>query len=76
MDNTLDYLVGDVPVSEQLGAALDRMAPKDHIHAQYATCSEVEELKRKIDALIDLVGDERVAVQIHNAINNIKVGAI
>ena len=76
MDNTLDSLIGDVPVSEQLSAALERMAPKEHTHSEYATRDEVEELKRKIDMLIDLVGDERVAVQINNAIKNIKEGAI
>ena len=69
--NTIDNLIGDVPVSEQLGAALERMATKDHTH-DYATRDEIEELKRKIDMLIDLVGDTRVADQISIAINNIK----
>jgi len=67
----LDILIGDVPVSEQLGAALDHMAPKDHTH-DYATLSDVEELKRKIDMLFDLVGDSSVAEQINAALNNIK----
>ena len=35
--DTLDNLIGDIPVSEQLGAALDRMAQKDHTHNEYAT---------------------------------------
>ena len=75
MDNTLDSLIGDVPVSEQLGAALERMATKNHTHEEYAIRDEVEELKRKINMLVDLVGDESVAKQINNAIINIKVGA-
>lgn len=72
MENTIDNLIGDVPVSEQLAAALERMAPKDHAHNDCATRSEVEELKKKINMLMDLVGDTRVADQIAMAINNIK----
>lgn len=72
MDNTLDTLIGDVPVSEQLCAALERMAPKDHTHEEYAMRDEVEDLKRKIELLMDLVGDTSVANQISIAINNIK----
>ena len=71
MNETLDNLIGDVPVSEQLAAALERMAPKDHTH-DYATHDEVEELKKKIEALMDLVGDTRVADQIAVALKNIK----
>lgn len=70
-ENTLDNLIGDVPVSEQLAAALERMAPKDHIH-DYATRDEIEDLKTKIDLLMDLVGDTSVSEQIQNAIKNIK----
>ena len=70
--NTLDTLIGDVPVSEQLGAALERMAPKDHIHDNYVTHDEIEDLKKKIEMLIDLVGDASVSEQIYTAINNIK----
>jgi hypothetical protein len=70
--DTLFDLIGDTPVSEQLGAALERMAPKDHIHDNYATHSEVEDLKKKIEMLLYLVGDVSVADQIAMAINNIK----
>lgn len=66
--NTLDNLIGDVPVSTQLGAALEHMAPKDHAHNEYATRDEVNELKKKIEALIDLVGDIPVAEQINIAL--------
>lgn len=71
MNNTIDNLIGDVPVSEQLAAALERMAPKDHTH-DYATHDEIEDLKKKIDLLMDLVGDTSVSEQIQNAIKNIK----
>ena len=70
MNNTIDNLIGDVPVSEQLAAALERMAPKEHTHSDCATRSEVEELRRKIEELIELVGDTRVADQIAMALNN------
>lgn len=71
MNNTIDTLIGDVPVSEQLAAALERMAPKDHTH-DYATRDEVENLKRKIEALMDLIGDTSVADQIAAALKNNK----
>lgn len=70
--DTLDNLIGDVPVSEQLGAALERMASKDHTHDNYVTRDEVEDLKRKIEMLIALVGDTSVADQISVAINNMR----
>ena len=66
-ENTMNDLIGDVPVSEQLAAALERMAPKDHTH-NYATHDEVEDLKKKIEVLMDLVGDTRVADQIAMAL--------
>lgn len=72
MNNTLDTLIGDVPVSEQLAAALERMALKDHDHPNCATRDEVEDLKKKINMLMDLVGDTSVADQITMALNNIK----
>lgn len=69
---TIENLIGDVPVSEQLGAALERMAPRDHVHDNYATRNEVADLKKKIDMLIDLVGDVSVSEQINTAITNMK----
>jgi hypothetical protein len=71
MNDTISTLIGDVPVSEQLAAALERMAPRDHAH-DYATHDEIEDLKKKIDLLMDLVGDTSVSEQIQNAIRNIK----
>lgn len=72
LSDTLDILIGDVPVSEQLGAALERMALKEHTHDNYATRDEVENLKKQINMLLDLVGDMSVADQISVAINNTK----
>ena len=72
ISDTLDNLIGDVPVSEQLGAALDRMAERDHEHDEYITRYEFEELNKKVELLLDLVGDVSVSEQINAAINNIK----
>lgn len=69
--DTISSLIGDIPVSEQLGAALERMAPKDHVH-EYVTHEEFEDLKKKIEALMDLVGDTSVADQIVAALINNK----
>lgn len=68
IEQEINLLIGDTPVSEQLASALSRMAPKDHTH-DYATCSDVEELKRKIEMLLNLVGDTPVAEQIQAALN-------
>lgn len=70
--NTIDGLIGGVPVSEQLAAVLERTSLKDHTHDNYATHDEIEDLKRKIELLMDLVGDVSVADQIAMAIKNIK----
>lgn len=67
--DTLYRLIGDVPVSEQIATALEYVSPKDHTH-DYATLDEVEDLKRKINMLINLVGDTSVADQIAIALKN------
>lgn len=72
ISNTLDNLIGDMPISEQLSTALERMAQKDHTHDNYATRNEIEELKRKIELLMDMVGDTPIAEQIYTAIKNNK----
>ena len=72
MNDTVSTLIGDVPVSEQIANALGYVASKDHMHDEYATRSEVQELKRKIDLLMNLVGDTKVADQIAMALNNNK----
>jgi hypothetical protein len=73
ISDTLDNLIGDVPVSEQLGSALERMSEKGHVHDEYATRKEVDELKREIKMLIDLVGDIPVSEQINKAIELNKI---
>ena len=50
------------------------MATKDHVHTQYITRDEFEELQTKIDMLIDLVGDVPISVQIDAAIKYIAKG--
>ena len=70
--DTIGTLIGDVPVSEQICAAFKCIEPKDHKHLEYATNEEVQELKKKIDLLLDLVGDTSVSEQIQTAINNMK----
>lgn len=70
--DTLANLIGDVPVSEQLGAALERMAIKDHTHDNYADRNDVEDLKKKVELLLYLVGDFSVSDQITMAIKNIR----
>lgn len=65
--DTLYNLIGDTPVSEQIMAAI-----ASHNHSDYATKTEVEELKRKIDLLLALVGDISVSDQIAIALKNIK----
>lgn len=64
---TLISLIGDIPVSEQIITAIS-----GHTHSDYATKSEVEDLKKKIEMLLQLVGDTSVADQIAMAIENIK----
>lgn len=69
---TIETLIGDTPVSEQLGAALSYMASKDHMHDNYADKAEVDMLKKQIELLLALVGDQPVAEQISVAINAAK----
>ena len=67
----LHSIVGDVPVAEQFGDALEYMAPKKHEHSEYVTNVEFEDLKKKVESLARLVGDMSVSEQICEAINNI-----
>lgn len=71
LEREIDALIGGIPVSEQIADALSCVALKDHTH-DYADRSEVEELKRKIEMLMDLVGGHSVAEQIQTALENIK----
>jgi hypothetical protein len=71
MECTLCGLIGDVQASEQLGEALERMAQMDHTH-DHATRDAVEDLKMKVEMLIDLVGDVHISEQIDLAVKDIK----
>lgn len=53
--NDLNTLVGDTPVSEQINTALDK------IYDEYVTRDEFNALKRKVEALIDIIGDVPVS---------------
>ena len=64
MSEAIETLIGDTPVSEQLGAALSYMAPREHIHDNYVSREEFETLKKQVNLLLDLVGDISVAEQI------------
>lgn len=66
--NTIETLIGDTPVSEQLSVALSYMAPKDHVHDYYADRKEFEILKKQVELLLELVGDQSVAEQISMAL--------
>ena len=68
----INTLIGDVPVSEQLSIALGSMVPKDHTHDNYVTLDDFEELKRQVEALVNLVGDMPISAQIAAALKNIK----
>ena len=67
--NAIDTIIGDTPVSEQLAAALNGMAPKDHSHEEYVTITEFNKLKSEVKKLIELVGDTSVSEQINVAMN-------
>lgn len=69
LNDIIDALIGDVPVAEQLGSALNRMAEKNHEHDEYVPRAEFDELKEQLIILHQLVGDMSVAEQINMAIN-------
>jgi hypothetical protein len=66
--DTMENIIGDVPVSSQLSAAINRLADKTHSHDCYATHEEVESLRKEIEKLNQLVGDTTVAEQINAAL--------
>jgi hypothetical protein len=66
--NNIYSLIGDTPVSEQIGIALNGMAKKDHFHDCYALLNEFIALKKRVDELEFLVGDTPVSTQINEAI--------
>ena len=63
----LKALVGDIPVAEQINAALSY---HDH-NKQYASLEEFNKLKTIVMQLCDLVGDTAVAEQINVAFHDL-----
>lgn len=62
----LDYiesLIGDTPVSTQIGVALD-----NHTHNDFVTVEKYNALVREIERIIELIGDIPVSEQINAAI--------
>lgn len=74
LTDIIETLIGDTPISEQLGAALKYMAEKDHTHDNYVTRQEFEPIVRQLELLLGLVGDVSVSEQIAAALNNGKGG--
>lgn len=72
LERTIDTLIGDTPVSEQISVALTYTAAKDHKHENYATKEELDALKVVVEKLVGLIGDTSVSEQISSAIHNIK----
>lgn len=72
INNAVETLIGDTPVSIQLATALSYVAQKDHVHENYVTRAEYEALRRQVDILLELVGDMPVADQIGAAIRATK----
>lgn len=63
----IEATIGDIPVSEQICVALNSAADK---MITQKLSEEINIIKRKVDNLIDLVGDTSVAEQISMAIKN------
>ena len=68
LNDVIDTLIGDTPISVQLAAALNKMSPKDHEHESYVSRKDFNDLKAQVEKLIDLIGDTSVAEQIDAAI--------
>ena len=62
----LQALAGDIPVSEQVSAALCL-----HDHKDYVSRDEFDSLKQTVMALCDMIGDTAVAEQISMAVTSI-----
>lgn len=69
LNDIIEPIVGDTPVSVQLNAAIDKMASKEDVQILTA---ELIALRKEVERLSELVGDTTVSEQINIAINNIK----
>ncbi len=68
IDEYVQELVGDTPVSCQINAAIGDAAKSAHEHSNYVTRDEYEALERQVESLMILVGDTPVAEQISVAL--------
>lgn len=69
LNDIIEPIVGDTPVSVQLNAAIDKMASKEDVQILTA---ELIALRKEVERFSELVGDTTVSEQINIAINNIK----
>ena len=65
LDNII-ALIGDAPVAEQIDIAI-----KYHEHENYVTREEYEALQKKVEKLLELVGDTSVPEQIITALQSL-----
>lgn len=66
INDAIEVMIGDTPVSVQLAAALNGMASKEDVNA---LSSELRALRKDVEKLIDLVGDASVSEQINMVIS-------
>lgn len=66
LNDIIEPIVGDTPVSVQLATALNGMASKEDVDALR---SDLKALCKEVEKLTELVGDISVSEQINMAIN-------
>ena len=66
LNDIIEPIIGDTPVSVQLATALNDMASKKDVNA---LSSELRALRIEVEKIIELVGDISVSEQINMAIN-------
>lgn len=64
LNDVVEPILGDTPVSVQLNAALVKMASKEDVNALR---SDLDVLRKEIEKLAELVGDVSVSEQINTA---------
>lgn len=65
VNDILEEIVGDTPVSVQLATALNGMASKEDVNVLR---SDLNALRKEVEKLIELVGDVSVSEQINMVI--------
>lgn len=68
INEIVDELIGDTPVSVQLAMALDDMASKKDLNDLRL---DIDAIKKELEKLIELVGDTSISEQINMAIKNV-----